>query len=72
MVSVSITFDQLVAAVQQLQPNERTRLAQVLIRTDLQTDLARLLREIYDEPPVDDITDADIAAEVRAVQQGSH
>jgi hypothetical protein len=46
MISVPITLEQLITAVQQLQP-----------------------QEFYTQPPIDDITDDDIMAEIKAVRQ---
>lgn len=72
MISIPITLEQLIAAVQQLQPEERAKVAQALIQVDLRSDLMALIQELYAEPPVDDITDDDIMAEVKAVRQQSH
>ena len=69
MVSIPITLEQLITAVQQLQPHERERVAKALIEIDLHSDLAALIQELYAEPPVDNITDNDIAAKIQAVRQ---
>ncbi|MGD1899584.1 MAG: hypothetical protein ACFB16_21895 [Phormidesmis sp.] len=72
MVSVSITLEQLITAIQQLQPSERTQIAQALIKTELQSGLERLIQELYAQPPADHITDADIVAEIKAVRRVAH
>ena len=72
MVSISISVEQLVAAIQQLQPDERAQVASALVQAGLRSDLTALIQELYAKPPVDDITDDDIMAEVNAVRQRSH
>ena len=55
--------------MQQLQPDEGAQLAKVLVRAGLHSDLTTLIQELYAQPPVDDITDDDIMAEIKAVRQ---
>ncbi|MBE9055844.1 hypothetical protein [Sphaerospermopsis sp. LEGE 08334] len=69
MISVPITLEQLIAVVQQLQPAERAIVAQELIKVDLAADLKALIQELYSQPPIDNITDDDIMAEIKAVRQ---
>ena len=69
MLSIPITLEQLIIAVQQLQPDERARLASALIQAGLRSDLTALIQELYAQPPVDDITDDDIMAEIQAARQ---
>lgn len=71
MVSIPITLEQLITAVQQLQPDERAQVARALIQLDLRADLATLIQELYAKPPVDEITDNDIIAEIKVVRQQS-
>jgi hypothetical protein len=72
MISIPITLEQLITAVQQLQPDERAKVARALVEVDLRSDLTALIQELYDQPPVDGITDNDIMAEIKAVRQQSH
>ena len=72
MISIPITLEQLIVTVQQLPPEERAQIARALIQVDLPSDLAVLIQELYAQPPVDDITDDDILAEINAVRQQSH
>jgi hypothetical protein len=72
MISIPITLEQLITAVQQLQPDERAQVARALVEMDLRSDLTALIKELYAQPPVDDITDDDIMAEIKAVRQQSH
>jgi hypothetical protein len=69
MISIPITLEQIIVAIKQLQPDERAQVAQVLCQTGLRSDLAALIQELYAQSPDDDITDADIMAEVQAVRQ---
>jgi urease accessory protein UreF len=71
MASISVTLEQLIAAVQQLQPDEQAQLAKALVQAGLHSDLKALIQELYALPPADDISDADIMAEIKAVRQES-
>jgi hypothetical protein len=71
MVSIPITLEQLITAVQQLQPDERTQVAAALVQMGLRSDLTALIHELYTQPPVEDITDDEIMAEIKAVRQQS-
>lgn len=71
MISIPITLEQLIAAVQQLQPDERAQLAEALVQAGLRSDLTALIQELYAQSPADDITDGDIMAEIKAVRQQS-
>lgn len=68
-IQVQLTVEQLITAVRQLEPSERAKLARELADTKLDTELTQLITELYSQPPVDDIADDDIFAEVRAVRQ---
>jgi hypothetical protein len=69
MISIPITLDQIIVAIRQLQPEEQAQVAAVLCQTGLRSDLAALIQALYAQLPDDDITDADIRAEIRAVRQ---
>ena len=69
MISVPITLEQLITAVKQLQPHERAQVASALVQQELQSDLTALLEELYAQPPIEDISDDDIMAEIRAVRE---
>ncbi|MEL6350678.1 MAG: hypothetical protein AAFR58_02835 [Cyanobacteria bacterium J06627_28] len=69
MISVPITLEQLIQAVKKLQPEEREQVARALVQSELTSDLADLLQSLYSQSPADDISDADIMTEVRAVRQ---
>ena len=65
--NVELTLDQLVAAIRQLEPEARSELAKALLETELDARMADLIRSLVSRQPVDDITDADIVAEVNMV-----
>jgi HEAT repeat protein len=69
MISIPITLDQIIAAIKQLQPEDQAQVAEVLCQTGLRSDLAALIQALYGQSPDDDVTDADIMAEVKAVRQ---
>jgi hypothetical protein len=65
---VELTLDQLVAAIRQLEPNARSEIAKALMETEMDTRMAELIRHLANRSPADDITNADIVAEVQAVR----
>ena len=69
MISVPITLEQLISAIQKLQPEERTQVAKALIQVELSSDLTALIQELYAGSPAEDISDEDIMTEIRAVRQ---
>jgi hypothetical protein len=71
MISIPITLEQLIVAVQQLPPHDRAELARALLQDDLRSDLKVLIQELYAEAPVDDITDDEIRQEIQAVRRQS-
>ena len=67
--NVRMSLDQLVAVVRQLDEAGRALIARVLLESKMDEEFHLLLRELSDTPPADDITDAEIQAEVRAVRE---
>lgn len=68
-IQVQLTIEQLITAVRQLEPSQREKFAKMLADTKLDAELTQLITELYSQPPVDDISDDDILAEIRAVRQ---
>lgn len=66
---VQLTVDQLVTAVRQLGPGERAKIARAITDAELDMELAQLIAELYSQPPVTEVSDADVLAEIRAVRQ---
>ena len=71
MIQLPITLEQLITTVQQLPPGDRAQVAKALIDMELKSDLAKLLEELYSQPPIDEITDAEILNEIKIVRQQS-
>lgn len=68
-IQVQLTLEQFIDAVRQLEPMERSQVAKALADAELDAEMAQLIAELYSAPPVNDISDDDILAEVRAVRQ---
>jgi hypothetical protein len=66
---VELSVDQLVAAVRQLEPRMRLEIAKALVETELDMRMAELIHRLASRPAADDISDADIVAEVNAVRK---
>jgi len=66
--NVELSLEQLVSVVRQLGPEARTELAKALLETEMDARLDELLRSLADRPAADELSDADIAAEVNAVR----
>lgn len=68
-IQVQLTVEQLIMALRQLEPGERAKLARALAGAELDTELAQLITELYGQPPVEDISEDDILAEIRTVRR---
>ena len=68
-VKVELTAEQLITAVRQLEPAERNKIARALAATELDAELTQLINELYSQPPINDISNEDILAEIQAVRQ---
>ena len=71
-IKVQLTVEQLLTAVRQLEPRDRAMIAQALTDVELDNELSQLITELYSQPPVTEISDADILAEVRSVRERAH
>lgn len=69
MITLPITLEQLITTVQQLQPSDRQKVAKALIELELHSELKTLIEELYNQPPVKEITDNDIMEEIKAVRR---
>lgn len=68
MIQLPITLEQLITTVQQLPPGDRAQVAKALINIELKSDLAKLLEELYSQPPIDEIIDGEILNEIKIVR----
>ena len=66
---VELSLEQLVAAVRRLEPRARLEIAKALVETELDGRMAELIDRLASRPAEEDISDADIAAEVNAVRR---
>ena len=68
-IEVELTVEQLITAVRQLEPRERAKIARALTDAELDQELTQLIAQLYSQPPIDEISDDDILAEIQAVRQ---
>ena len=66
--NVTLTLDQLLQAIQQLDEPTRLKVAQALLAADSGGKLAALIGRLAEREPADDISDAAINAEIDAVR----
>ena len=65
---VKLTIDQLFKAVRQLDDSSRSQLARVLMETEMDAKLHKLIETLAKTAPASDITDEDIEAEIKALR----
>ena len=68
-IEVKLTVEQLIAAVYQLEHEERAEFMKALAKTGLDRELSELIAELNSQPPADEISDDEILAEIQAVRQ---
>ena len=66
---VELSLDQLLTAIRQLEPAARSEIAKALMDVELDARMAELIKSLTSRPAADDVTDADIVAEVNAVRE---
>lgn len=67
--NVRLDIDDLVALVRRLDADARQRVAQALADSEMDSRLGGLISQIAAKTPVDEISDADVDIEVKAVRQ---
>lgn len=67
--NVERTLDQPLTAIRQLEPAARSEVAKALMETEMDARMAELIKSLSSSLSADDITDADIVAEVNAVRK---
>jgi hypothetical protein len=65
--NVRLGLDDLLGVIQSLDEPSRARVAQALADVEMDARFKDLIKQLAARAPADDITDADIDAEVRAV-----
>jgi hypothetical protein len=66
--NVRLGLEELLAVIQSLDEPSRARVAQALAEAEIEARFKNLIEELAARAPVEDITDADIDREVRAVR----
>jgi hypothetical protein len=69
--NVTLTLDQLLEAIQQLDEPTRVEVARALLAADGNAKLAALIGRLAEREPADDISDAAINAEIDAVRHAN-
>ena len=67
--NMKLNLDQLLAVIRQLDEPTRVQVARVLVETKMDAELGNLVEQLAKTPPADDISDADIEAEIKSVRQ---
>lgn len=67
--NVTLTLDQLLAAIRQLDEHSLSQVAQVVLETDRDARLVELIQRLNERAPADDVSDDLINAEVRAARR---
>lgn len=67
--NVQFTFEQLLAVIRQLDEPARIQIARTLVETNMDAKLANLITQLANTAPAEDISDAEIEAEIRTVRQ---
>ena len=66
---VKLTIDQLLKVVRQLDDASRVQVARVLMETEMDAKLAKLIENLAKTEPASDVSDEDIKAEIEAVRK---
>ena len=69
--NLQVNLDQLLAVIRQLDGPARVQVAKALVETKMDAELGRLIEELAATPPADDVSDAEIEAEIKAVRRGN-
>jgi hypothetical protein len=67
--SVTLTLDQLLTAIKQLDEPARVQIAKTLLQTEMDNKLSALIRRLAKRQPPANITDQIINAEVKSVRK---
>jgi len=64
-----LTLEQVLAFIRGLDESARSQVAQALAECEMDARFEKLIRRLANKQPVEEISDAEIQAEVRAVRQ---
>jgi hypothetical protein len=68
---VTLPLEELLQVIRQLDESARIQVAQVLTETQMDARLTQLIQELAQTPPADDLSDAELQAEINAARQAS-
>ena len=71
ILNVHLTLDELIAGIRKFDPETRAQVIDALLTDEVDARFSALIDRLKVKPPAEDITDADIDAEIRAVRSGS-
>ena len=71
ILNVRLTLDELIAGIRKFDPETRAQVIDALLTDEVDARFSALIDRLRMKPPAEDITDADIDAEIRAVRSGS-
>ena len=66
--NITLSLDQVLEAVRQLDGPARVQVARVLSETKMDAELGNLIEKLAKTRPADDVSDADIKAEIQSVR----
>jgi hypothetical protein len=66
---MELSLDQFLAVIRQLDEPTRLQVARALAETKMDAELRDLIEQLAQATPADDISDAEIQAEIKAVRQ---
>lgn len=66
---MELSLDQFLAVIRELDEPTRVQVARVLAETELDAEFRNLIEQLAQATPADEISDAEIQAEIRAVRQ---
>ncbi len=64
-----LSLEQVLAVIRRLDAAARSRVAQALAESEMDARFEQLILSLASRPPVDEVSDAEIQAEVNAVRQ---
>ncbi|MCB0071887.1 MAG: hypothetical protein KDE20_10535 [Caldilineaceae bacterium] len=68
---VRLTLDELIASIRRFDPETRAQVLDALLTDEIDARLSALIERLSERPPADDVTDAEIDAEIHAVRRGA-
>jgi hypothetical protein len=67
--NIQLALDDLLNAIRQLDEPARRQIAKALLETEMDSKLSQLIEQLVTRAPADDVSDADINAEIAVVRE---